>query len=538
MSNANDTNSKSSNEGRTAELLVKYGSAAELFHSERNEPFARLKVAKHVETWPIRSSGFHDWMARQYFLETGRVPNKQAVENATSLLEGKARWEGPEYRLSVRVAEDDGGLWYDLADSEWRGIRVTAEGWRIVKSPPPIFRRYLPFASQVEPVSGGSLESLRGFLNLRDEDAWYKLVVWLVASLFPSIAHPVLVVYGEQGSAKSTLCRILALLVHPSKTPLRSPPRDKTEWVQIADHSWLVTLDNISNIQQWLSDALCRAVTGDADSKRMLYTDADDYIFEFRRVISVTGIEVVAQRSDLLDRSLLMPLEPIESHERKSETEILKRFEVERPRIFGALLDLAVKVFQVLPEVQLDRLPRMADFAKIGVAVEIVSGWPVGAFMAAYDREITKQHEEALCGSMVGEAVLAFMDQTESWEGTASDLLYQLDSYGGTSHKPPGYPKTPQSLSGALRRIAPNLRALGIDAHFGTPHGRRLITLTRHSGPECVPTVPVDPTADLSPNRNGRNADSGRLSASAPADLDADYDSDPFAESDGPEVRI
>ena len=166
------------------------------------------------------------------------------------------------------------------------------------------------------------------FLNLRDDNVWYLLVAWLVAALMPDIAHPVLVIHGEQGSAKSTMLRLLGSLVDPSKTPLRTEPRDIGEWVQIADHSHLVALDNVSHLPGWLSDAICRAVTGDGFTKRQLYSDNDDVILMFRRVIALTGIEVVAQRSDLLDRSILLPLIPIapeQTPQRDRSVENLRR---------------------------------------------------------------------------------------------------------------------------------------------------------------------------------------------------------------------
>jgi hypothetical protein len=41
-----------------------------------------------------------------------------------------------------------------------------------------------------------------------------------------------------------------------------SNPSKKEEFVQFGAHNWVVPLDNISYIPDWLSDALCRFVTG------------------------------------------------------------------------------------------------------------------------------------------------------------------------------------------------------------------------------------------------------------------------------------
>lgn len=346
------------------------------FHSaEENEAFVRFTVdiglgeahVQHQETWPVRSKAFREWLARQFYQDTERVPNAQATEDALRVIEGDCRFEGESHALTVRVAYDpetNQTVWLDLTDKPWRAVKVTPEGWEIVDAPPLLFRRFSLAAPQFAPTPGGNLDTLRAFLNVRDENAWIQLVVWLIAAFLPDIAHPVLVVYGEQGSAKSTLMRMLGMLIDPLRTQLRVEPRDVGEWVQAAHHSWLITLDNVSRLPDWLSDAICRAVTGEGFSKRMLYSDAEDIILTFRRVIALTGIEIVAQRSDLLDRSILLQLLPIAPDQRRSETEVLQSFAAVRPELLGALLDILAQVLTVLPSVKLERMPRMADFAR------------------------------------------------------------------------------------------------------------------------------------------------------------------------------
>jgi hypothetical protein len=56
-------------------------------------------------------------------------------------------------------------------------------------------------------------------------------------------------------------------------------------------------------------------------------------------------------------------LAPIAERQRWPEHALLREFELARPQILGALLDAAVHGLQMLPQVRLKRLPRMADFA-------------------------------------------------------------------------------------------------------------------------------------------------------------------------------
>src|SRR5690606_538961 len=114
------------------------------------------------------------------------------------------------------------------------------------------------------------------------------------------------------------------------------------------------------------------------------YTDQDEIIFDAMRPVMLTSIEDVATRSDLLDRCLIVWLPAIPEECRRREEEIVTAFEMVQPLIFGALLDALSAAQRELPHTQLDRLPRMADFAIWVTAAEGTLGWQRGDFMAAY----------------------------------------------------------------------------------------------------------------------------------------------------------
>ena len=463
-----------------AQILIEIGQQAELFCSERDDAYARFDRTGTRIIAPLRSQPFRNFLVRSYYEHTGKPPGSQALEDAMRVLGAKAEYDSARHSLSVRTAQQGNSVWYDLTDQAWRAIEITPNGWEIVERPPILFRRYAQAEAQVAPEPGGNLETLHRLINVRDEASWRILIVWLVAALLPDLAHPILIVHGEHGSAKSTLLRLLISLVDPSKIPLRNQPPNENEWILRADHAWCIGLDNLSAIPQWFSDALCRAVTGEGNSKRKLYSDDEDIIISFRRVIVLTGIEVVAQKADLLDRAILTALEVIAPENRRLESEVLAEFERTRPRILGALFDLVSSVLRLLPTIQMERLPRMADFARIGVAVEQALGWEQGSFMQAYNQNIGEQHEEAIGSSLVGETLRAYLEIGAAWGGSAKDLLSALTQHADASDsKRKDWPSNPKTLSGELRRLAPTLRAIGIDIAFTKPHGRRLITLTR-----------------------------------------------------------
>ena len=235
------------------------------------------------------------------------------------MLEGKALYDGPELPVYTRLAEHNSAIYLDLGNAQWQAVEITSSGWQVIDTPPVKFRRAKGMLPLPEPVRGGTLAALRPFVNLASEDDWRLLVSWLLAAFRPTGPYPVLVVYGEQGSAKSSLVRVLRALVDPNTAALRTTSREERDLVIAATNGWLIALDNLSHLPDWLSDALCRLATGSGFATRELYTDADETIFAAQRPIVLNGIEEVATRGDLLDRAITLYLPTIPEDQRKDE---------------------------------------------------------------------------------------------------------------------------------------------------------------------------------------------------------------------------
>lgn len=305
-----------------AEQLVRL--ALELYRfgrTDTDEPFA---VACGGANVALMFRGSRDalrcTLAREFRRRGGTTPNASALADALTTLQGEALDAAPE-PVHLRVAEQDGGVVIDLGDTAGRAIVVRSTGWDVVDASPVLFRRSALTGALPVPQRGGKLDDLRELLNV-GADAWFMLRGWLVASLLPSIPHPILLLGGEQGAGKSTAARMVVNLFDPSPAPLRSEPRDPEAWAVAAAGSWGVVVDNVSGIPGWFSDALCRAVTGDGWVRRRLYTDGDLALLAFRRVVALTSIDPGALRGDLGDRLLLIDLEAIPPSKRLSETDL------------------------------------------------------------------------------------------------------------------------------------------------------------------------------------------------------------------------
>ena len=382
------------------------------------------------------------------------------------MLEGKALFDSAEHLVSIRVAEHGDMIYLDLANNQWKAVAISPHGWCVVENPPVRFRRTKGMLPLPKPAAGGSIAQLRPFVNTRSDEDWVLLIAWLLMTYSPRGPYPVLDLTGEQGSAKSTRARVLRSLIDPSSAPLRAAPRDERDLMISAQAGWVLAFDNLSYLPQWLSDAFCRLATGGGFATRELYSDAEEVLFDAQRPVLFTGIEDLPVSGDLLDRSIRLSLPMIPENQRKPESIFWKEFEATRPCILGALLNVISVALRNQASVILDRLPRMADFAVWITAAESTLAWQPGTFLSVYSQNRESANELALESSLVAVAVKALAEK-EDWEGTAKELLDTLtESLSEKDAKAKSWPKIPLALSNTLRRLAPNLRAVGTFVEF------------------------------------------------------------------------
>jgi len=454
----------------------------QFFTDQTDTAFVQVPVGNHLETWPLESRQFSRWVASEYHKLRGKAPYSQALADARLILWGNCE-QGPTYKLHNRVAWHEGALWYDLADKNWRAVKVTAEGWEIVDEPPILFRRYEHQQPQVKPVQGGHVSELLSLLNLPDDERLKLLLqVYLLSCFLPDIPHPILSLSGPQGSAKSSFFRTLRTVVDPSATGTLSFPRDQGELVQALQHNWQAYFDNVTTLPLWLSDSLCRASTGEGISKRRLYTDDEDMIYTYKRVVAINGIVNPANRPDFLDRCIIVNLERIADDQRRTEKELRAALAQKLPTILGGCFDALAHAIAVYPTMNLPALPRMADFAKWGACIAEGIGHTYQQFLDAYQTNIAELNELALEAQPFAQAIIALTDEFDGWQGTAGQLLEdaaRIAGEQGISTESEAWPGSPSWASKDLKTAQVNLEQEGIRIERRTERGRRLIILAR-----------------------------------------------------------
>lgn len=449
-----------------SEVLIRLAADAPLFHAPTGDAYATVPLgSSHHCNYKVGSRQFKQWLTKQFYLETGKAPGSDAMSQAIGVLEAMAVIDGPEKKLFLRVAEFVGKFYYYLCDPEGHVVEISPEGFRICEDPPDIFRLTKNMSAQVIPLPVGNARLLEKHINTKSKADAILFVVTTATSFVPNIAHPTLVVAGEKGAAKTTIMRKFRKIVDPAVRDLYVLSHSEQDLAIVLANNYAPCFDNIETISPRQSDMLCMAATGGGISKRTLYTDEDETILEFKHCVGLNGINVVATRSDLLDRSVIIELDRIPAKKRQEEALVWKAFEADLPSIMGGYFGALAKAMAIYPTVKIDSLPRMADYCRWGYALAEALGYGGQAFLDAYTRNISRTNENAINEDPVAAAVVAFMRDRSEWQGYVAKLLIELERVAEDEKinvKARRWPKAAHVLTSRLKEVKSNLEEVGI----------------------------------------------------------------------------
>lgn len=458
----------------------------ELWHSRGREAWATVPVGGHHENMPVRSPLFKAWLRHVADRDKAITLAGNRVDDFIALLEARAIYVGPYRETALRVAEHGGAVYLDLCDDSWRAIEIAplderSDGphWRIVDDPPVKFTRRPGMRALPEPAAGGAIEQLREFVNVASDDDFVLLLGWLLAALRPQGPYPILVIGGEQGAAKSSAMRFLRALVDPTVAAARAAPMSEKDLFVAAVNNHAITLDNLSSVPEWLSDALCRLATGGGFASRTLHSDDNETVLEASRPICLNGIPELTRRPDLADRSIVVSFAPIADDRRRPELEYWAAVGRAAPELLGCLCDAIAFALRYQHDQTL-RLPRMADAARWIEAALLAFGIERGTFSKAWSGNRREAIFAVVESDHVATAVLKLMTQQSPWQGTPSALLDRLgDLVSDQVRKSRQWPGNAHALGTRIKRLAPVLRTMGhtVEQGKGGADSKRFIRL-------------------------------------------------------------
>jgi hypothetical protein len=398
---------------------------------------------------------------------------------AAGTLSAHAEFSGESRELYTRAAWHEGVLYYELRPG--RVVRIGPAGWTFEANPPVLFRRYVNLKALPDPEASGSLEVLDELVNLKSERDRRLFKAYLATLPLEHVGRPIFNASGPMGSGKTTIGRVVKRTWDPTAPEtVRFDPRD---FLQKAMHAYIVMLDNQNTIPEWAADTLCRLVTGEADSKRHLYTDDEDVIIELRRTVILNGINVPTERGDVLDRSLVVELERIPDGDRNTEEQIWEHFAQEHPRLLGALFDVLSRTIALKGSIKLSQRPRLADWGEYAACVYEVMGWSAETFLNDWDEVVRVQNQATLDGSPVAQAIIKFMEDREEYTATSSEMHSKLKvvaaQLGVDVDRDKAWPKSARWLWRRIKEVLPLLVAAGIEVSRGRDESAKQITFRK-----------------------------------------------------------
>jgi Bifunctional DNA primase/polymerase, N-terminal len=459
-----------------ADRLIGYAleDAQVLFVDQHSAPHALIAG----EPVPL-TSRCYSWLRRLMWEREERAVNGEYLKTAAGTLAAHAEFSGEVRELHTRAAWCEGTLYYELGPG--RVVRAGAGGWGVEPNPPVLFRRFPNLKPLPDPRPGGDAKDLAAYANLKTNRDRRLFTAYGTTLALPHLGRPIFNASGAMGSGKTTIQRLIKRLLDPTAPEtVRFDPRD---FLQKASHAYIVMLDNQNTIPEWAADTLCRLVTGEADSKRRLYTDDEDVIIELRRAVLLNGINVPTERGDVLDRSLVVELERIPDGERRTEEELWELFEEEHPRLLGALFGVLAEAIALKPSLKLSRRPRLADWGEYAASVYEVMGWGAEQFLEDWDEVVKVQNQATLDGSPVAQAVIKFMEGKNEYAASSSEMHSKLKAaaaqLGVDVERDKAWPKSARWLWRRIKEVLPLLVAAGIEATYERPETGTRIALRK-----------------------------------------------------------
>lgn len=426
--------------------------------------WAIISINGHTEATPVTGKIMRGWLGKLYFKQYQRVLGSQAMQDALNLLAYDAIETGKTQPVYMRIANLGDRIYIDLGDPAWTAVEIDKAGWRLTSKPPVAFRRPrnmlpLPMPQQ------GTLDLLWQFLNLDTEDK-PLVAAWILAAMGAIRPCPILCFVGQAGTAKSTDSRVLKRLIDPSNTELRPAPRETLDIAVAANNAWLLAYDNLTYVNEEISDLLCQVSTGSTFSTRQLYENFEEATTDVSRPALLNSIGDIVDRPDLLDRSIVLSLPILPPDTRLSEQAFWADYAQAAPFIFGGLLTALSGTLAALPSISSQIGVRMADFARWGMAAEKAGflGTQSGEFLKLYEDTRQRANRTLAEGSILAEPLQKWVDAqaNKTWQGTSKQLLECLNLVAGAPTSAKTWPATARKLTQMLRNEATAFRTAGL----------------------------------------------------------------------------
>jgi hypothetical protein len=234
---------KESNLQQITAIMKAY--SPEYFLDENAEAHIQLKINNVMRAYAINSEEFKEFLQNTFYKLKGEIISYKDLKSFVAISSFTAKNSGNIRELPLRVAQDEFNIIYDLSREDGKQVLITPRGWKVVPQMKLFRHRNVSISL---PQTGGKLNDLIDLINIQGRDQMTLVLTTLLSYFIPNISHPLMILTGSQGSAKTTMARIFKMIVDPdiSEVTYLNSSIDSLEL--ILEKSYLTCFDNLSGL--------------------------------------------------------------------------------------------------------------------------------------------------------------------------------------------------------------------------------------------------------------------------------------------------
>lgn len=459
----------------------------EVYRSDKRENFARVVVGGKVKEYDMQTDDFKREIRNFLREESGLYfIDNSTIKGVLDYLADKA-FDGEEKKLASRACYDSksNSVLIDMCDGS-NVISISKNGISKIQKPMAVFQEYSTDAPLMDFVEGEASNVpfiLQKITRLNQEDA-VILATYMVACLYGNARPvPILFITGPQGSAKTSLSKLIQKCIDPSTSGLFCLSDNLKDLAIATSKRLLCVFDNTGGLKnkKKLSDLLCMVVSKGSMPMRTLYTTKDETVLQFRSSLVINGIDFLADQVDLLERCIMLELDAIPEEERKTETELNIEIENAMPELLGGLYDIIQKILD-MEDISVEKLNRMADYELLAIKSARAMGFTTEEFQEMLNRNIQNMHHAFSMSDITVKAISMLMEGRNEWTGSVSEL--HMDCYNTLTGKilkseQALFPKSESAFSRRISCMEKQLRNIGISFSMKKTNKNKKIVVTR-----------------------------------------------------------
>lgn len=384
-------------------------------------------------------------------IEKGIKPNKTKINQITEELEAESIKTATTMEVHKRYASVNGALYINTGNDDSL-IRISKEEIKHINRKSVKFafskhRSRLAYNREIKSNFKRFIKLFRKYVPVKNDEDLLLLLVYMLDSCFPDTDYQILVITGGSGSGKTFLTFILRCIIDPSTFGIGSLLRSRKDIYLQASHNHLQTFDNNGNhLPSDVQNLLCQTCTGGNSIERLFFTNNQALLLDLKSPVIINGLQSPLTQDDVINRAIhirLPQLTPEDYAKTGGKNNWQAQFEADLPEMIGGFHDLLQRVLIFRDAVELPaELPRMGDFAKIGLALEQILGLEEGSFLKAYEKNLKHGSAAIIEDSDLAQAVISLARKLrEAKKYLLTDFIAVLKKYSYSSHSIPGNSK-------------------------------------------------------------------------------------------------